>query len=154
MAKHPEERFEHITKRVEQGGMRPRSAAYVIAVFWTIAVVVFGVAERLVDPSSFDSVWLGMWWAVQTVTTVGYGDVVPTGTMGKLIGTLLMIGGLSLLSVVTAVITSSFVDMRARERRAQEVDKLAERLDAMASQLEELGATSSGLPPLRREPEA
>ena len=33
--------------------------------------------ERLVDPHTFDNIWLGMWWAIQTVATVGYGDVVP-----------------------------------------------------------------------------
>ena len=62
-----------------------------------IGVVVFGVVERLVDPGTFDNVWLGMWWAIQTVTTVGYGDVVPGSTAGKVIATFLMLGGLSLL---------------------------------------------------------
>ena len=49
---------------------------------WLIAIVVFGIAEHLIDPQSFDNVWLGMWWATQTVTTVGYGDVVPTTRPG------------------------------------------------------------------------
>ena len=67
--------------------MRPRFAAYLIIAFWAVAVVAFGVIERLVDPDSFDNVWLGMWWAIQTVTTVGYGDVVPGSTAGKVIAT-------------------------------------------------------------------
>lgn len=98
-----------IERRIERKGLRPRDAAYVIAVFWTVAVVVFGVLERIVDPKTFHSVWLGMWWAVETVTTVGYGDIVPDQTIGKLIGAFLMLGGLSLLAVVTAAITSGFV---------------------------------------------
>ena len=58
-------RFERwLEKRVERSGLRPRDAAYLIAAFWVIAVVVFGVVERLVDPKTFHSVWLGMWWAV------------------------------------------------------------------------------------------
>ena len=57
--------------------------------------------QRLVDPNTFDNVWLGMWWALQTVTTVGYGDVVPVSTAGKLIASFMMLGGLSLLAVVT-----------------------------------------------------
>ena len=63
----------------------------------------FGVVERLVDPKSFHSVWLGMWWAIETVTTVGYGDIIPNQTAGKVIAGFLMLGGLSLISVLTAV---------------------------------------------------
>ena len=76
-------------------------------------MVVFGVVERAVDPKTFPSVWLGMWWAVETVTTVGYGDVVPNQTTGKIIAAFLMLGGLSLIAVVTAAITSGFVSRTA-----------------------------------------
>jgi voltage-gated potassium channel len=89
--------------------LRPRDAAYLIGTFWTLAVVVLGVVERLIDPKTLHSVWLGMWWAIQTVTTVGYGDVVPDQTAGEVIAGFLMLGGLSLISVVTAAITSGFV---------------------------------------------
>ena len=92
-----------------KGRLRPRYAAYVIIVAWSIGVVVFGVVERLVDPGTFPNVWLGMWWAIQTVTTVGYGDVVPGSTVGKVIAAFLMLGGLSLFAVVTGAITSAFV---------------------------------------------
>src|SRR3954453_23375223 len=95
-----------IGRRVEKKGLRPRVAASVIAVLWLIAIVVFGIVERLVNPDAFDTIWLGMWWATQTVTTVGYGDVVPDQAAGQVIATVLMIGGLSLFAVITAVITS------------------------------------------------
>src|SRR5437588_2308932 len=98
--------------------MRPRNAAYLVAGVWLIAVVVFGVIERLADPHTFPSVWLGFWWAIQTVTTVGYGDVVPNQTSGKVLAAILMIGGLSFLSIVTATITSAFVARRQAELRA------------------------------------
>src|SRR5881392_1080393 len=70
-----------LEKRVQNNGLRPRLAVSMILAFWVFGVVVFGVVERLVGPNTFDNVWLGMWWGVQTVTTVGYGDVVP-GTTG------------------------------------------------------------------------
>jgi voltage-gated potassium channel len=101
-----------LDRRLGRKGLRPRDAAYLIGAFWAIAVVVFGVVERLIDPKTFHSVWLGMWWAIQTVTTVGYGDIVPNQTAGKVIAGFLMLGGLSLLSVVTAAITSGFVPGR------------------------------------------
>jgi voltage-gated potassium channel len=117
-------------------GLRPRDAAYLIGAFWAIAVVVFGVVERLIDPKTFHNVWLGMWWAIETVTTVGYGDIVPDQTAGKIIAGFLMLGGLSLLSVVTAAITSGFVSRAEARRRASGEDPVLQKLDQLASELQ------------------
>jgi voltage-gated potassium channel len=86
-----------------------------------------------------------MWWAIQTVTTVGYGDVVPGSTAGKVIGSILMLGGLALFAVVTGTITSAFVAQRQREGLAVGDDPIARRLDAMATKLDELQAEISRL---------
>lgn len=119
--------------------MRPRAAAALIVVTWMVGVAVFGVVERLVDPKTFDNVWLAMWWALQTVTTVGYGDVVPASTAGKAIGSLLMLGGLSLFAVITGAITSAFV-AEAQARRRTGPDPVMERLDEVTAQLAEVKA--------------
>jgi len=145
MAKQPSfERLESwVEGRVERTGLRPRDAAYVIALFWALAVVVFGVLERIVDPKTFTSVWLGMWWALQTVTTVGYGDVVPDQASGKVIAAFLMLGGLSLIAVVTAAVTSGFVARAQASRRdpvAENVDALGEELKAVRAELERLSS--------------
>jgi voltage-gated potassium channel len=132
-----------IEGRVQRRGLRPRFAAYLIIGFWAIAVVVFGVIERLVDPKTFDNVWLGMWWAIQTITTVGYGDVVPSQTAGKVIAAFLMLGGLSLLAVVTGVITSGFVARAQAERRAMGDDPVMQKLEQIAAQVEELKTEAS-----------
>jgi voltage-gated potassium channel len=124
-------------RRVERKGLRPRYAAYVIVAFWGLGVVVFGIVERLVDPDTFDTVWLGMWWAIQTVTTVGYGDVVPGSTAGKVIASFMMLGGLSLFAVVTGAITSAFV---AQAQRQMGRDPLIEKLDELADQIGTLQA--------------
>ena len=124
-------------RRVERKGLRPRYAAYVIVAFWSLGVIVFGIVERLVDPDTFDNVWLGMWWAIQTVTTVGYGDVVPGSTAGKVIASVLMLGGLSLFAVVTGAITSAFVAQAQRQRAG---DPVMQKLDEVADQLEDLKA--------------
>jgi voltage-gated potassium channel len=125
-------------KRVERKGLRPRYAAYVIIAFWAGGVVVFGVVERLVDPKTFDNVWLGMWWAIQTVTTVGYGDVVPGSTGGKVIAGFMMLGGLSLFAVVTGAITSAFVAQA--QGRMGGGDPVIQKLDEVTAQLEAMKA--------------
>jgi voltage-gated potassium channel len=129
-----------IQRRIQREGFRPRYAAYLIIVSWAAGVVVFGVVERLVDPGTFNNVWLGMWWAIQTVTTVGYGDVVPGSTAGKVIGTFLMLGGLSLFAVVTGAITSAFVAQRQKDAELAGPDPVANRLDELAAKLNELHA--------------
>ena len=122
-----------------KGRLRPRYAAYVIIVAWSIGVVVFGVVERLVDPGTFPNIWLGMWWAIQTVTTVGYGDVVPGSTVGKVIASLLMLGGLSLFAVVTGAITSAFVAQRQKDMMGAE-DPVTRKLDEVTTKLDALQA--------------
>ena len=134
-----------LEKHIEREGVRPREAAYTIGVFWAIAVVVFGVVERIVDPKTFHSVWLGMWWAVETVTTVGYGDIVPDQTAGKIIASFLMLGGLSLIAVVTAAITSGFVSRTEERRRASGEDPVMQKLEEVAAELLDVKAELHGL---------
>ena len=136
-----------IASRVEKKGLRPRLAAGVIAVLWLVAIVVFGILEHLVDPESFDDVWDGMWWATQTVTTVGYGDVVPDEGGGRLIAAVLMIGGLSLFAVVTGAITSSFVARAQAESQSQANDPMLAKLTELETQLSAIKADVAKLSP-------
>lgn len=148
--------FDHLTKRrggrwlgrrIARKGLRPRYAAYIIVAFWSFAIVVFGIVERLVDPKTYDSIWLGIWWATQTVTTVGYGDVVPESTAGKGIAVLLMIGGLSLLAVVTGAITSAFVTAAEQRRQAEGHDPVMRKLDEMSAELNDVKSQLARLNP-------
>ena len=121
-----------MSEQVRRKGLRPRFAAYLIAALWLVAVVTFGVVEHLVDSETFPNIWLGMWWALQTVTTVGYGDVVPDQTAGKVIASFLLLGGLSLLAVVTGVVTSAFVTQAQEERRDSGEDPVMRKLDELS----------------------
>ena len=124
-----------IQRRVQRKGLRPRYAAYLIASVWVVGVAVFGTLEHLIDPDTFPNVWLGMWWALETVTTVGYGDVVPGDTAGKIVASFLLLGGLSLLAVITGVVTSAFVAQAQSERRANGEDPVIQKLDDLARRL-------------------
>jgi voltage-gated potassium channel len=139
-----------IDRRLSSKALRPRNAARLIAVIWLAAVVLFGVVERIVDPETFDSVWLAFWWALQTITTVGYGDVVPQETSGKVVGAVLMLGGLSLLSIITATITSAFIARRQADMQAsgedpvmRQLEQIESRLDGIDAELRRLGRPGS-----------
>jgi voltage-gated potassium channel len=135
-----------IARRVEKKGLRPRLAAAVIAILWLIAIVAFGITEHLVEPESFDNIWLGMWWATQTVTTVGYGDVVPHDAAGQAIASVLMIGGLSFFAVVTGAITSAFVARAQATARARAEDPMMLKLTEIETQVAAIKADVARIP--------
>ena len=122
-------------RRVERKGLRPRFAAYLILAAWLVAVVIYGVVEHETDPSTFHTVWLGMWGGVETVTTVGYGDVVPQSTAGKIVASVVMLGGLSFLAIITALITSSFVTRAQTDAQAGAPDDVLDQLHEISAQL-------------------
>jgi voltage-gated potassium channel len=119
-----------------------RVAAGVIVSATTLVVVGSGVLMRIVDHREYGSVWVAMWWALQTVTTVGYGDVTPKETIGRIIGVFVMLQGIAFLTITTAAITSTFVARAERERDiavavddAAEGENLDARLDDLAARL-------------------
>ena len=76
-----------------------------------VAAVQVTISERGVEGSNIKNFGDGLWWAVTTVTTVGYGDRFPVSTEGRLLAVLLMIAGISLVGVITASVASWFVKM-------------------------------------------
>jgi voltage-gated potassium channel len=113
-----ETRVESWLEKTLRHATRPRQAAALIAIVATSITVVSGLLMTLVDQQNFPSVGGGLWWAVQTVTTVGYGDYVPKNLAGRVVATLVMLGGIGFLTVVTASITSGFVSRSRDERRS------------------------------------
>src|SRR4029450_12359308 len=76
-----------------------RSVTIGLAVTFVGLALIGGVIIRFVDQENFPSVGLGIWWALQTVTTVGYGDVVPSTFAGRTIGGLVAGGGGGVIAV-------------------------------------------------------
>ncbi len=109
-----------------------------------VMVVLGGVLVRIVEPHTFTDIGLSFWWAVETITTVGYGDIVPESTAGRLVGAALMLTGVSLIPLVTSVAVSILTAKRTQELNDQQGKRLAQ----IEQQLEELrGASSPAAPP-------
>ena len=129
-----------------------RNAASVIVTATFIVVVGGGIAIRAIDHREYSSIWEGMWWSLQTVTTVGYGDVTPKDTAGKIVGAVVMLEGIAFLAIVTAAITSAFVTRAQREQKSgapaeetaaeapvdPQLEQIAARLERVESLLLEL----------------
>ena len=122
-----------------------RTAARVIVIATAVVVVAGALLMRLLDHAEYPNVWVGMWWALQTVTTVGYGDVTPQHTSGRIVAVFVMLEGIAFLTIVIAAITSTFVARAARERELAEagdenaaalriearLDRIDQRLDGL-----------------------
>ena len=115
-----------------------RGAGRAIAVVTVVITVLSGVAIWLVDRNEFPNVWLGLWWAVQTVTTVGYGDVTPASVGGRVIAAVVMVSGIGFLTVVTATIAAVFVESSRRRLRGESEGTAQERLDEIAARLKRI----------------
>jgi voltage-gated potassium channel len=115
-----------------------RTAAGVIVTATAMVVVGGGVLMWLLDHDEYSNVWVGMWWALQTVTTVGYGDVTPKHTSGRIVAAFVMLEGIAFLTIIIAAITSTFVARATAEREAAEAaddEKAEERLEAALDDL-------------------
>jgi voltage-gated potassium channel len=124
-------RFNVIERRLERFMRQPpsvRNAAGVIVVATAVVVIGAGVLITLIDNEEYPDLETGLWWALQTVTTVGYGDVAPSHISGRIVGAAVMLEGIAFIAIVTAVITSTFVARAARESEAARVkDELSDR---------------------------
>lgn len=76
-----------------------------------MAATAMYLIERDVQPDKFGSIPEAMWWAITTLTTVGYGDVVPVTNLGRVVGALTMVSGLMMLALPIAIIASSFSEV-------------------------------------------
>ena len=119
----------------------PRGAAVVIASATIAITVAAGILMTVADRDNYPSIGSGLWWAIQTVTTVGYGDHVPTTVAGRLVAALVMLLGIGFVTVITAAITSTFVaQARLEQKPAENEAPTAEQFRQFDKRLERIEA--------------
>jgi voltage-gated potassium channel len=106
----------------------------IAAVLTVTVIVVAGAAQHTFAAGEFATYWDGVWWAVVTVTTVGYGDLYPKTVEGRVVGIAVMLVGIGFLSIFTAAIASRFV------REDSATDEIMETLRRIEADLGELKA--------------
>jgi len=112
-----------------------RAVSTIIVVAVTL-VLVAGLLARLVEPDTFHSLGLAYWWAVVTVTTVGYGDVVPESPVGRVVGAMLMLTGLALIPTLTSIIVSTLL-YKSRRTEQERIEELETEQAAVLARIEE-----------------
>jgi len=93
--------------------------AGIVALFIYIAAIGIWQFEHPVQPEKYATVFDALWWAVITLTTVGYGDVYPVTTGGRVFTMVIVLLGLGLVAVPSGLLASAFQEIRRRERERQ-----------------------------------
>jgi len=131
----------------------PRLVFFLLLMIVLVSVAVY-LVERLFGNPAFGDVGDALWWAVVTMTTVGYGDITPASTLGKVLSLIIMGCGISLTALLTAEIASYFVEKRIREGKGMEEIKFKKHVilcgwNSRAMKIiEKMTAAGSKAPPL------
>jgi voltage-gated potassium channel Kch len=136
-----------LVARLRRKPLTARRAAVMIAGYTAVVTLAGGLVAWLTDRKDFDSLGEGLWWALQTITTVGYGDVVPSRGTGRAIGAFVMISGIAFLTVITAAVTAALIEAarrrepprRDREELSEFMTEVTSRLSAIEARLDERG---------------
>jgi voltage-gated potassium channel len=123
--------------RLERG-LTSRQGFRYLALMTAFLVVIAGAVISVVDSADIPNIGTGMWWAIVTVTTVGYGDIVPHNAAGRIVGAFLMLVGIGFISLLTATIASTFI--ASDDEEDTRLDELIETVRRIEQRLDDLGA--------------
>jgi voltage-gated potassium channel len=113
------------------------TASGVLLLIYTSSLAVFD-KERYLHGATINSFGKAVWWSITTVTTVGYGDVYPVTNTGRVIAVLLMIGGISLVGVVTAALASWIIERVTEEESLMQTATVAH-IEQLRNEIRALG---------------
>jgi voltage-gated potassium channel len=144
--RHPRRRT-GLERRVASAVGNRRSFAYLAGMTAVLGLGV-GFVMRLLDKQDFHSYGDGVWWAVVTLGTVGYGDIVPHTGWGRVLGSVVIVTGVTFIAFLTATVTSLFVtnELELRDEESDdgehaELHRIEQRLEAIEAALAKLTET-------------
>jgi voltage-gated potassium channel len=103
-----------------------------------LVAIAVGVLVTIIDPKEFHNVGDAWWWAIVTLGTVGYGDIVPHSTWGRVLGALVIVFGVTFIAFLTANVTSLFISAEQEEGADKTDDQRAVDLQETKAMLPEL----------------
>jgi voltage-gated potassium channel len=113
-----------LQRSVQRAVARRRIFPYLAGVTVIVALL-SGLLVTIVDEKDFPNYGIAVWWAIVTLATVGYGDVVPTTVPGRIVGSVVIIFGVTFLAYPTATVTSLFVSSDQEKAKQRELEERA-----------------------------
>ena len=130
--------IQHEIERFRSDPSSMRNATFVIITVTMMVVFVGSLVIWIFDKRDFPDFGTAFWFVLQTVTTVGYGDVTPESALGRVVGGLVMVVGIAFITIVTATITSTFVEAAQRRRTEQSLSAAQESTDRFDARFQEV----------------
>uniref|UniRef100_UPI0032B27C65 ion channel n=2 Tax=Candidatus Puniceispirillum TaxID=767891 RepID=UPI0032B27C65 len=112
------------------------AALYLFCIALFVSSALMYVVEHEVQPENFSSIPTTMWWSIITLTTVGYGDVSPMTSLGKLVGAATAIMGICVVALLTGIVATAFANQVARRKDIFEAEIVHALADGIISQEE------------------
>ena len=106
-----------ITQVLTSKAQQLLSSVFIILVLMTASSLCMYSLEHDAQPEVFSNAFSGIWWSVSTLLTVGYGDIYPITTMGKIFGIFITFLGMGMVAIPTGIISAGFVDQYSRIKR-------------------------------------
>jgi voltage-gated potassium channel len=109
-------------KRVLKERKEQLTLSFIFILFVLIIISFFMYfAEHEAQPDKFGSIPQAMWWGIATLTTVGYGDVVPITPLGKVLGGFIALTGVAILALPTGILSSGFFELLHKPKGAKHI---------------------------------
>lgn len=105
--------------RLKRAVANRRIFPYLVLMTASLAVLA-GFVVTLIDRKDFPNLGIGIWWAIVTLGTVGYGDVVPHTGWGRVVGSVVIVFGVTFVSFLVAIVTSYFISAEEEEKAEAE----------------------------------
>ena len=115
-----------ITAVIRGKGQQLISSVFIILVLMLASSLCMYSLEHEAQPEVFSNAFSGIWWAASTLLTVGYGDIYPVTTLGKLFGIFISFLGVGMVAIPTGIISAGFVDQYTHLKRSVEVEREAD----------------------------
>jgi voltage-gated potassium channel len=122
-----------LAERTQRAVVSRRVFPYLVLMTFALGLLA-GFVVTLIDKRDFPTFGSAVWWAIVTLGTVGYGDIVPHTAWGRVVGTLVIVFGVTFIAFLTATVTSAFVSTEEQEARERE----REREERSEAELKEL----------------
>lgn len=112
--------FKLITEVLSSKKQQLFSSVFTILILMLASSLCMYILEHEAQPEVFSNAFSGIWWAASTLLTVGYGDIYPITTLGKMFGIFITFLGVGMVAIPTGIISAGFVDQYSRIKRMSE----------------------------------